>query len=120
MKFHVNFKFLSLSNRAKNPSICLIDGFGMIGKTICSVSHIGQQGDLTGALDGDGQLTLMHGTGAGGTTGQDLAALGNVTAQFCGILIIDLLNLVHAEGTNLSALTAARTSIISHNRNLLI
>ena len=43
------------------------------------VGDVGQQGDLTGALDGLGQLTLMHGAGAGGPAGQDLGALGNKT-----------------------------------------
>lgn len=84
------------------------------------VSHVGQQCDLTCALDGDGQLTLMLCAGTGGTTGQNLAALGNVAAQLGSVLIVNLLDLVHAEGTDLSALTSARTSIISHNRNLLL
>ena len=45
------------------------DGFGpeLLG-------HEGQQRDLTGALDGLGQLTLVHGAGAGGAAGQDLGA----------------------------------------------
>ena len=35
------------------------------------VCYIGQQGDLTGALDSDCQLTLMSSAGTGGTAGQE-------------------------------------------------
>jgi len=45
------------------------------------VGDEGQQRDLTGALDGLGQLTLMHGAGAGGAAGQDLAPLRQEPAQ---------------------------------------
>ena len=45
------------------------------------VGDEGQQHDLTGALDGLGQLALMHGAGAGGSAGQDLAPLRQVPAQ---------------------------------------
>ena len=50
------------------------------------VQHVGQQSDLTGALNGGGQLTLMHRAGAGGAMGQDLAALGDIAAQLLGVL----------------------------------
>lgn len=39
----------------------------------------------------------MLGTGAGGSPGQNLAALGEITAKLCGILIVDMLDLIHAE-----------------------
>ena len=45
------------------------------------VGHEGQQRDLTSTLDGLGELTLMHGAGAGGAAGQDLAPLRQVPAQ---------------------------------------
>ena len=80
---------------------------------------VGQQGDLTGALDGDGQLTLMLGAGAGRAAGQDLAALGRVAAKLGSILEINARNLVHAEVTNLSAL-AGPSSIIGHDEILLL
>ena len=54
----------------------------------------GEQSDLTGALDGLGQLTLVHGAGAGGPAGQDLGPLGNEAAQLGGVLIVDILDLV--------------------------
>ena len=45
------------------------------------VGDEGQQRDLTGALDGLGQLALVHGAGAGGAAGQDLAPLRQEPAQ---------------------------------------
>ena len=59
---------------------------------------------MTGALDGDGQLTLMLGAGTGHTAGQDLAALGNVTAKLGDVLVVDVLDLLGAEGADLAAL----------------
>ena len=82
----------------------------MLLKSVCDV---GQQGDLTGALDGDRQLALMGCAGAGSTAGQDLAALGNVAAELGGILEIDARSLVDAEVTYLLAL--ARTSLVVHS-----
>ena len=85
----------------------------------------GQQSDLTGTLDGLGQLALMHSTGTGGTAGQDLGALADEAAQLGGILIIDMLALIHAELANLTALTAVATgrsifTFHSHGKFLLI
>ena len=51
------------------------------GRDNLLVSDVGQQGDLTGTLDGGGQVTLVSGAGTGGTAGQNLAALGQVTAE---------------------------------------
>ena len=79
------------------------------------VSHVGQQGDVPCALDGDGQLTLMGSAGTGGTAGQDLAALGQVTAELSGILVVDVLDLIDAEGTNLLPLVAWTSLIVHHN-----
>lgn len=70
----------------------------------------GQQSDLTGALDRLGQLTLMHGTGAGGPAGQDLGALGNEAAQLGGILVVDIFALVNAELADLAALAVRRST----------
>ena len=72
--------------------------------------HEGQQSDLTGPLDGLGQLTLMHGAGAGGSPGQDLGPLGDVAAQLGGILVIDGLALVHTELADLAALAVHGTA----------
>ena len=59
------------------------------------VSHVGQQSDLTGALDGGGQSALVSGTGTGGTAGQDLATLGQVTAQLSSVLVVNSGHLIH-------------------------
>ena len=67
----------------------------------------GQQSDLTGTLDGLGQLALMHSTGTGGTAGQDLGAPADEAAQLGSILIIDMLALIHAELANLLPLADA-------------
>ena len=78
-----------------------------------SVCYVGQQGNVAGALDGDRQLTLMGSAGTSRAAGQDLAALGQVTAELCSILEIDVLDLIDAEAANL--LAAARTyTVVSH------
>ena len=72
----------------------------------------GQQSDLTGTLNGLGQLTLMHSAGTGGTAGQDLGALADEAAQLGGVLVIDVLALVHAELADLAALAAVAAAIV--------
>ena len=54
----------------------------------------------------------MCSTGTGGTAGQDLAALGQVTAQLAGVLVVDSGHLVNAESTNLLALTGTHTLFV--------
>ena len=83
-------------------------------------SHVGQQRDLTSTLDGGGQVTLVSGTGTGGTAGQDLATLGQVTAQLGSILLIDSSHLVNAEGAYLLTLTGTHTLFVSHGIYLLV
>jgi hypothetical protein len=78
-----------------------------------SVCYVGQQGDLAGTLDSDRQLTLMGSAGTGGTAGQDLAALGQVTAKLHSVFEIDVRHLINAEGANLLALARMNT-IIRH------
>ena len=78
----------------------------------------GQQSDLTGALDGLGQLALMHGAGTGGAARQDLGALGDEAAQLGGVLIVDILALVNAELAHLFALAVrppARGALFSRS-----
>lgn len=78
-------------------------------KLLCSIR---QQSDVTSTLDSLGQLTLMQGTGTSHTTRQDLATLGHVSLQLCYVLIINSLNLIYTERTNLSAATAAAIGAI--------
>ena len=46
----------------------------------------------------------MVGAGAGGAAGQDLAALGQILTQLDGVLVVDILGLIHTELADLSAL----------------
>ena len=73
-----------------------------------SVGDVGQQGDLTGPLDSQGQLALMHGAGAGGPAGQDLGTLRQETAQLGRVLVINALALFSAELADLAALAPRR------------
>ena len=82
---------------------------------IVSVGHIGEKRNLPGALDGLGELALMHGTGTGRTAGENLAALGKEPAKFCGILIVNISGLVHAELAYLSAATGLRIGFIKRH-----
>ena len=85
-----------------------------------SVGHVRQKSDLTGALDGLGELTLMMSAGTGSATRQDLAAFGQETAKLRSVLIIDRLALINAELANLSALMILLILIKSHGLVLLL
>ena len=61
--------------------------FGLFTFLFDSVCDKRQQRDLTRALDGHGELTLMHGAGAGHAAGQDLSALGNISAKLGGVFV---------------------------------
>src|SRR5207302_8822177 len=52
--------------------------------------HVRQQAEETRALDGASEFTLLLGGDGGDTARHDLAALGDVTHQKLGILIVDL------------------------------
>jgi hypothetical protein len=49
-----------------------------------------QQGDFARALDGNRQHALMVGTGAGTAPRQDLAAIGDESAQNVHVLVADV------------------------------
>src|SRR5262249_29250187 len=61
------------------------------------------QGDFPGALDGVGQHPLVRGAGAGSAPGQDLAPLRDELAQPRGVLVVDVLDPLHAEVTDFPA-----------------
>ena len=86
------------------------------------VAHVGHQSHITGTLDGNRQLTLMESTGTGHTAGNDLSALAHVLAQAGQILVINVLNAIDAEASNLFAAAVHRAgrTIHSHCGNLLI
>ena len=85
----------------KKRAVLLDDSFS---KRCSLFGDEGEQSDLTGALDGLGQLTLMHRAGTGGSAGQDLRTLGDEAAQLGGVLLVDILGLVNAELAHLFAL----------------
>jgi len=57
---------------------------------------------MSSPLDGNGYRSLMLGTGAGFAAGINPTPFGNILAQFAGILIIYYIDLIAAEGANLS------------------
>src|SRR5690606_31809704 len=53
--------------------------------------RVGQQGQVTGTLDGRGQLALVTGLGTGNAAGHNLAGFGDVGLEGFQVLVIDLL-----------------------------
>jgi len=76
-----------------------------------SVADVRQESDLTGSLDGNGDLTLMLCAAAGDAAGQDLASLADELSQAGNILIVKLFDLVGAEQTNFLSL-AVHTGLV--------
>ena len=89
-------------NKTKARTVRCAPSFFWFSKN--SVADIGQQGDLACALNGDGQLSLMLCASAGNAAGQDLCALADMLSQACGILIIDMIDLLSAKLANLFSL----------------
>ena len=65
---------------------------------------------MAGTLDGDGELTLMRGAGAGDAAGQDLRTLRHIAAESRDILIVDVLDLIDAKTANLAAASVTHRS----------
>ena len=65
------------------------------------VGNVGKKCHLACSLDSCGELSLVKCASAGYTSGKDLCSLGNELSELSNILIIDSLNLVLAEDTNL-------------------
>src|SRR6478736_2507674 len=68
---------------------------------------VGQQGDVPGTLEGDRQLALVTGAGAGLAARLDLGALGQVAAEAVDLLVVDLRGLVGAERADLATAAIA-------------
>jgi hypothetical protein len=69
---------------------------------------------VTGTLDGHGQLTLMLGTSAGDTAGNNLGALAEVPAKAGNVFVVDIIYLIDTEGAYLfTALPAATPTLVS-------
>src|SRR6186997_193222 len=75
-------------------------------------NDVGQQAEETRALDGAGEFTLLLGGDGGDAARHDLAALGNVTHQQLGILVVDLRRIGTRERAGLAA-TEKRTACTS-------
>src|SRR4051794_17510286 len=78
---------------------------GRLGPEV--LRRVRQQGDDPGALQGDGQLPLVGGAGAGLPTRLDLRALREVAAEAVDLLVVDRDGLVGAEGADLPAAPVA-------------
>src|SRR6202790_2181475 len=65
--------------------------------------HVRQQPEETRALDGAREFTLLLGGDGGDAARHDLAALGHVTHQKLGILVVDLRRIRTRERAGLAA-----------------
>src|SRR6202165_5130186 len=65
--------------------------------------HVRQQTEETRALDGAREFTLLLGGDGGDPARHDLAALGHVTHQKLGILVVDLRRIRTRERAGLAA-----------------
>src|SRR5271156_6512332 len=65
--------------------------------------HVRQQPEETRALDGAREFTLLLGGDGGDAARHDLAALGDVTHQQLGILVVDLRRVRTRERAGLAA-----------------
>src|SRR5581483_7857893 len=71
------------------------------------VGSVGQERQVPGALHGDGEAALVAGAGAGLPPGLDLAAVRDEAAELERVLVVDVLDLVDAEGADLAAASEA-------------
>src|SRR5438067_9821002 len=65
------------------------------------VGRIGEQGDVTGALERDREAPLVTRAGSRHATGQDLASLADEAAKARDLLVVDEMDLLHTEIANL-------------------
>ena len=68
---------------------------------------------MAGTLDRDGQLTLMLRAGTGHAARQDLRTFAQEAAESGNVFIIDVVDLIGAEDTNLSAFTRTLRAFVS-------
>jgi hypothetical protein len=69
----------------------------------------GQKGKVARSLQGFREHALVPGTSAGLASWLDLAAVREVAAQLCRLLVVDALGFVDAEGADSPAAEAAST-----------
>src|SRR5450631_3445894 len=87
------------------------------GSKFFLTNNVRQQTEETRALDGAGELTLLLGGDGGDAARHDLAALGHVTHQELGILIVDLRRIRTRERAGLAA-AEKRTACTSFGHDL--
>src|SRR6476661_3829352 len=75
-----------------------------------------QQAEETGALDGAREFALLLGGNGGDAARHDLAALGDVSHQQLGILVVDLRRIRTRERAGLAA-TEKRTACTSFSHD---
>ena len=75
-------------------------------KLVCDVR---KQCDLTSALDSCIELALMLCARSGDSSGKDLSALADKLSELCGILVINISDLILTEDTNLFSLAVIKT-----------
>src|SRR3954449_8342116 len=78
-----------------------------------ALADVGEQADLTGALDRARQLRLVAAAGAGDAGGADLALVAHRAPQPCDVLVVDGVDLVPAVRTGLAAPASGRALPVS-------
>src|SRR6476469_2522570 len=79
-------------------------------------NDVGQQAQEPRTLDGAGEFTLLLGGDGGDAARHDLAALGDVTHQQLGVLVVDLRRVRTRERAGLAA-TEKRTACSSFSHD---
>ena len=62
----------------------------------------------------------MHGAYAGGAARQNLAALGDIAAELCSVLVVDRGGLINAELANFLALAVLEVILIESQSCILL
>ena len=65
------------------------------------VGYVGKKCHLSSSLDSNVKLSLVKSASSGYTSGEDLSSLGNELSELRYVLVINIVNLVLAEDTNL-------------------
>lgn len=69
------------------------------------VAYVRNKSHLSCSLYSDGKLTLVNSAGAGDSSGKNLGTLAYELLQSYSILVIDVIDLISAEETNLLLLS---------------
>jgi len=83
---------------------------GVSGLTASAGAGEWDQGDVSGTLDRDSERALMTGAGSELAAWLDLAALADMTPKARDVLVIDMIDVIDAERTNLASGSVAPTS----------